>query len=103
MDIKTVYQSYRKKPYVARWYEGGRMRNRFFSSEKARAEFVRNFSKTAAGQDPALLVIKPHKLIRWQQAAQMAPEWEMKATLPGVGPGGRSPLSRPSRCTSSCR
>ncbi len=34
------YQEYRKKPYVARWTEGGKTRNRFFASESERAKFT---------------------------------------------------------------
>jgi len=74
MKIHTVYQDYRKKPYVARWYEGGRMRNRFFSTEEARAKFIESFQYSTAGQDPSLPAIEPHKIIRWQQAAVIAPE-----------------------------
>lgn len=74
MKIHTVYQAYRKKPFVARWYENGRMRNRFFSCEEARETFIREFSHAAGRQDLTLPTIEPHKLIRWQQAAQLAPE-----------------------------
>lgn len=67
------YQSYRKKPYVARWYEGTRQRNRFFSTETARDEFITQFNKHAQRADPTLPTIEPHKLIRWQQAMAIAP------------------------------
>lgn len=74
MKIHTVYQSYRKKPFVARWYEGTRQRNRFFSTEAAREEFIQEFSRTNERADPALPQIEPSKLLRWQQAMQIAPE-----------------------------
>lgn len=74
MKIYTDYQSYRKKPYVARWYEGTRQRNRFFSTETARDEFIDQFKKHAQRADPTLPTIKPHKLIRWQQAMEIAPD-----------------------------
>jgi hypothetical protein len=47
MKIHTVHQPYRKKPYVARWYEGTRQRNKFFASAAAREEFIGEFSKHA--------------------------------------------------------
>ncbi|MCH8474221.1 MAG: hypothetical protein LAT55_03225 [Opitutales bacterium] len=64
MKIHTVHQAYRKKPFVARWYENGRMRNRFFSSDDARAAFIREFGKTTGKQDISLPPIEPHKIIR---------------------------------------
>lgn len=74
MKIHTVHQPYRKKPFVARWYENGRMRNRFFSSDEARAAFICEFGKTPGKQDISLPPIEPHKIIRWQEAAKLAPE-----------------------------
>ena len=73
MRIHTVYQEYRKKPFVARWYEGRRQRNRFFSTEEERSKFIEGFSKTSQIADPVLPQIEPHKLIRWQQAMEIAP------------------------------
>jgi len=40
MKMRLHYQEYRKKPYVARWTEGGKTRNRFFDSESERAKFI---------------------------------------------------------------
>ena len=74
MKIHTVYQATRKKPYIARWYEESRQRNKFFSTEEARAAFIEQFQKTAQRQDPVLPTIAPHQLIRWQQAMAIAPE-----------------------------
>lgn len=74
MKIHTVYQAYRKKPYVARWYEGTRQRNRFFSTEKSRAEFIARAERASVRQDATLPDLPPHQLMRWQQAAQLAPE-----------------------------
>jgi integrase len=74
MRIHSDYQPYRKKPYVARWYEGTRQRNRFFSTETARDEFIDQFKKQAQRADPTLPSIEPHKLIRWQQAMAIAPD-----------------------------
>ena len=84
MKIHTVYQSYRKKPYVARWYEPApdsakdtpgkpRQRNRFFASERSRAEFIARAERASARQDAALPDLPPHQLMRWQQAVQLAP------------------------------
>jgi len=50
------------------------MRNRFFATEQSREQFIRNFRQSAAGQDPSLPIIEAHKIIRWQQAAQIAPD-----------------------------
>ncbi|MEX0331436.1 MAG: tyrosine-type recombinase/integrase [Puniceicoccaceae bacterium] len=74
MRIRKDYQEYRKKPYVARWYEGRRQRNKFFATESAREEFIEQFGKTAQQADPALPTIDPHRLIRWQQAIAFAPD-----------------------------
>ena len=74
MKIHTVYQPKRKKPYTARWYEGKRQRNRFFSTEEARSNFIEEFQKLAQRQDPTLLPLAPHQLIRWQQAMAIAPD-----------------------------
>jgi integrase len=74
MKIHTVYQSKRKKPYIARWYEGKRQRNRFFATESSRAEFIEQFNKLSERQDPSLHELAPHQLIRWQQAMAIAPE-----------------------------
>jgi integrase len=74
VKIYTHYQSYRKKPYVARWYEGDQQRNRFFDSAADRDEFIEGFKATAQLADPDLPQVKPHRLIRWQQAMAIAPE-----------------------------
>ena len=74
MKIHTFYQASRKKPYIARWYEESRQRNKFFSTEEARAAFIEQFQKTAKRQDPVLPTIAPHQLMRWQQAMVIAPE-----------------------------
>jgi len=74
MKIQRDHQPYRKKPFVARWYEGTRQRNRFFSSVAARDEFIAEFKKHAQRADPSLPTIEPHKLIRWQQAMMIAPD-----------------------------
>lgn len=36
MKIHTIYQPYRKKPCVARWYDKWQMCHRFFATEKSR-------------------------------------------------------------------
>jgi hypothetical protein len=74
MRIHADHQPYRKKPYVARWYEGTRQRNKFFASAAARDEFIHQLKETAQRQDPVLPTIAPHQLIRWQQAIAIAPE-----------------------------
>ena len=74
MKIHTVYQATRKKPFIARWYQEGRQRNRFFSTEEARTEFIEQFQKSTERQDPSLQPLAPHQLIRWQQAMAIAPE-----------------------------
>ena len=74
MKIHTIYQPKRKKPYIARWYEGKRQRNRFFASESSRAEFIDEFQKLSERQDPTLHELAPHQLIRWQQAMAIVPE-----------------------------
>jgi len=85
MRIHADHQPYRKKPYVARWYEAApssakasdgklRQRNKFFSSEAARDAFIEQLKLTAQRQDPVLPTIAPHQLIRWQQAIAIAPE-----------------------------
>jgi len=74
MKMHADHQPYRKKPFVARWYEGTRQRNRFFSTQAARDEFIQQLKDTAQRQDPVLSTIPPHKLIRWQQAIAIAPE-----------------------------
>lgn len=74
MRIHADHQPYRKKPYVARWYEGARQRNRFFSTESARDEFIVQFKQHAQRADPSLPALAPHQLIRWQQAVEIAPE-----------------------------
>jgi hypothetical protein len=74
MKIHADHQPYRKKPYVARWYEGSRQRNKFFASAAARDEFIHQLKETAQRQDPVLPTIAPHQLIRWQQAITIAPE-----------------------------
>jgi hypothetical protein len=51
LELRRAYQPYRKKPYVARWYESAsssakvsdgklRQRNKFFASAAARDEFI---------------------------------------------------------------
>jgi integrase len=85
MRIHADHQPYRKKPYVARWYEAApgsakatpgklRQRNKFFASAAARDEFIEQLKLTVHRQDPVLPTIAPHKLIRWQQAMEIAPE-----------------------------
>jgi integrase len=84
MKIHLIYQPKRKKPYIARWYEvpssakasdgKPRQRNRFFSTESARSEFIEQFKKLSDRQDPSLHELAPHQLIRWQQAMAIAPE-----------------------------
>ena len=85
MRIHADHQPYRKKPYVARWYEAApssakasdgklRQRNKFFASAAARDEFIEQLKRTAQRQDPVLPTIAPHQLIRWQQAIAIAPE-----------------------------
>lgn len=85
MRIHADHQPYRKKPYVARWYEAApssaeasdgklRQRNKFFASAAARDEFIEQLKLTAQRQDPVLPTIAPHQLIRWQQAMAIAPE-----------------------------
>ncbi len=74
MRIHADHQSYRKKPYVARWYEGTRQRNKFFASAAARDGFIGQFKQTAQRADPAFPTIEPHQLMRWQQAMVIAPE-----------------------------
>ena len=74
MKIHTVYQATRRKPFIARWYEGSRQRNKFFASEAARDEFIAQFKQIALRADPAFPTIEPHKLIRWQQAMAIAPD-----------------------------
>lgn len=74
MKVLTHYQSYRKKPYVARWYEGSHQKNRFFESEESRTAFIKDFEKTRLRQDPDLPEIALSQLIRWQQAMQIAPQ-----------------------------
>lgn len=73
MRIHTAHQSYRKKPFVARWYEGTRQRNRFFATEAAREEFIQGLFKVNEQTDPSLPQIELSKLIRWQQAMEIAP------------------------------
>jgi integrase len=83
--LRRAYQPYRKKPYVARWYEAApssakasdgklRQRNKFFASAAARDAFIAQFKQTAQRQDPVLPALAPHQLIRWQQAVAIAPE-----------------------------
>jgi integrase len=74
MKIHTIYQPKRRKPYIARWYEGKRQRNRFFATESSRAEFIEQFQKLSERQDPTLFELAPHQLIRWQQAMAIVPE-----------------------------
>ena len=74
MRIRADHQPYRKKPHVARWYEGARQRNKFFASAAARDAFIAQFKQTAQRQDPVLPALAPHQLIRWQQAMAIAPE-----------------------------
>ena len=74
MKIHADHQPYRKKPYVARWYEGTRQRNKFFASAAARDEYIHKLKETAQRQDPVLPTIPPHQLIRWQQAMAIAPD-----------------------------
>ena len=73
MEIRTAYQSYRKKPYVARWSENGKSRNRFFATEKDRAQFIESFQQNATRQDASIPLIEPRKLIRWQEAVKLDP------------------------------
>ena len=72
--LKLPLLLYRKKPYVARWYEGTRQRNRFFSTESARETFIQRFEQSSRRADPVLPDLPPHQLMRWQQATQIAPE-----------------------------
>jgi len=74
MKVLTHYQSYRKKPYVARWYEGSHQENRFFESEESRTAFIKDLEKTMLRQDPGLPEIALSQMIRWQQAMQIAPQ-----------------------------
>jgi hypothetical protein len=74
MKIHRIYQPKRKKPYVARWYEQRRQRNRFFASEEARADFIEQFHKLSDRQDPTLQELALHQLIRWQQAMAIDPD-----------------------------
>lgn len=74
MKIHTIYQPKRKKPFAARWYEGSRQRNRFFATEVARSEFIKQFQMLSERQDPTLFELAPHQLIRWQQAMAIVPE-----------------------------
>lgn len=74
MEFYTTFQPYRKKPYVARWYEHGRPRNRFFSTEQARDTFVRTARLTSIRMDVQLPAVPIHELGRWQQARKLAPE-----------------------------
>ena len=50
MRTHADHQPYRKKPYVARWYEGTRQRNKFFASAAARDEFIEQLKLTAQRQ-----------------------------------------------------
>ena len=68
------YQPNRKKPFVARWYEGRRQRNRFFATAAARDEFIEQYGATTAHSDPTLPELAPHQLIRLQQATALAPD-----------------------------
>ncbi|MFO7725339.1 MAG: hypothetical protein R6V45_07300 [Oceanipulchritudo sp.] len=65
MRIHADHQPYRKKPYVARWYEAApgsakampgklRQRNKFFASTAARDAFIEQLKLTAQRQDPVL-------------------------------------------------
>jgi hypothetical protein len=85
MRIHADHQPYRKKPYVARWYEAApssakatdgklRQRNKFFASAAARDAFIAEYQQHAQRQDPVLPTIAPHQLIRRQQAIAIAPE-----------------------------
>jgi integrase len=73
MEIRTAYQSYRKKPFVARWSENGKSRNRFFATEKDRTQFIESFQLNATRQDASIPLIEPRKLIRWQEAVKLDP------------------------------
>ena len=61
MEFRLSHQPYRKNPFVARWSDEGKIRNRFFATEAARTRFIEAYH----GQDAAIPLIEPRKLYRW--------------------------------------
>lgn len=75
MEIKRHYRPEKVKKYEARWYVEGKLKCRFFATERERDQFADNFSEQVArnGRD-LLLGFDPARMRRWQQASRLAPE-----------------------------
>ena len=59
---------------MARWYVESKPKHRFFATEGERDDFIEEFKQEAKRQDTTIAMIEPHKLMRWQEATELAPE-----------------------------
>jgi len=74
MQIKAHFREGRKSPWEARWWVIGKMRTRFFATEKERDKFIRVFQREIKWEGSSIFKFETHKLRRWQIADSMLPD-----------------------------
>lgn len=75
MNIKRHYRPEKVKKYEARWYVEGRLKCRFFATEKERERFIEEFQEQLSQNGASLLLgFDPTKMRRWQEASRLAPD-----------------------------
>lgn len=74
MEIKAHFREGRKKPWEARWWVNRKPRSRFFSTEKERDKFIRDFKKEIAQHGTEVFQFDKGVARRWQTVAEILPE-----------------------------
>ncbi len=75
MNIKRHYRPEKVKKYEARWHVEGRLKCRFFATEKERERFIDEFQEQLSQNGTSLLLgFDPTKMRRWQEASRLAPD-----------------------------
>jgi len=71
MDIKAHYREGRKSPWEARWWMDGKIKTRFFVTERERDRFIREFSKELQQHGTDVFSIDKNKIRRWIEAEKL--------------------------------
>jgi integrase len=71
MQVKAHYQAKRKSPWEARWWINGRMKTRFFGSERERDRFIREFTRQLTEHGTDVFSIDKARVRRWQEADEL--------------------------------
>jgi len=74
MEIKAHFRVGRKKAWEARWWINRKPRSRFFSTEKERDRFIRDFTKEIAQHGTEVFQFDKGFARRWQTVAEILPE-----------------------------